>query len=199
MVLTGIEYALTGGRFVTGTGFMSDGYRDLGIGVPDPWTGFTSPVWIAAALAIVLWIVLAKTEVGRYMYAIGGNPEAARLSGIRVRRLRAAGFVITALCAGVGAVVTTARTASSIPNTGATLLLPAFAAAFSARRCPAQPVQRRRHGGRRAVPAGRAERPHVHGLRAGRAEHRPGHHPRRGDADQPPRRGAAVTAWLAAA
>jgi ribose transport system permease protein len=130
VVLTGIEYALTDGRFVTGTGFMSDAYRDLGVGEPDPWTGFTSPVWIAAALAIVLWIVLAKTELGRYMYAIGGNPEAARLSGIRVRRLRAAGFVITALCATVGAVVTTARTASSIPNTGATLLLPAFAAAF---------------------------------------------------------------------
>jgi ribose transport system permease protein len=130
VVLAGIEYALTDGRFVTGTGFMSDAYRDLGIGQPDPWTGITSPVWIAAALAFVLWVLLAKTEVGRYMYAIGGNPEAARLSGIPVRRLRATGFVIVALCATVGAVVTTARTASSIPSSGATLLLPAFAAAF---------------------------------------------------------------------
>jgi ribose transport system permease protein len=130
VVLTGIEYALTSGRFVTGTGYMSDSYRSLGVGQPDPWTGFASPVWIAAALALVLWLLLGKTEIGRYMYAIGGNPEAARLSGIRVRRLRAAGFVIVALCATIGAVVTTARTASSIPNTGATLLLPAFAAAF---------------------------------------------------------------------
>ena len=97
---------------------MPDSYRSLGVGEPDPWTGFASPVWIAAGLALVLWLVLAKTELGRYMYAIGGNPEAARLSGIRVRRLRAAGFVITALCAAIGAVVTTARTASSIPNTG---------------------------------------------------------------------------------
>lgn len=130
VVLAGVEYALTDGRFVTGTGFMSDSYRDLGIGVPDPWTGIAAPVWIAAGLALILWLVLAKTELGRYMYAIGGNPEAARLSGIRVRRLRAAGFVIVALCAGVGAVVTTARTASSVPNTGASLLLPAFAGAF---------------------------------------------------------------------
>lgn len=130
VVLAGVEYALTGGRFITGAGFMSDAYRDLGVGEPDPWTGFASPVWIAAALALVLWLVLAKTEVGRYMYAIGGNPEAARLSGIRVRRLRLTGFVMVALCATVGAVITTARTASSIPNTGATLLLPAFAAAF---------------------------------------------------------------------
>lgn len=130
VVLGGVEYALTGGRFVTGTGFMSDSYRSLGVGTPDDWSGISSPVWIAAGLAILLWVLLAKTEVGRYMYAIGGNPEAARLSGINVRRLRATGFVIVALCATVGAVVTTARTASSIPNTGATLLLPAFAAAF---------------------------------------------------------------------
>lgn len=130
VVLGGIEYALTSGRFVTGTGFMSDSYRDLGVGQPDPWTGFASPVWIAAGLAVVLWVLLAKTELGRYMYAIGGNAEAARLSGIRVRALRAGGFVIVAVCATVGAVVTTARTASSIPNTGATLLLPGFAAAF---------------------------------------------------------------------
>ena len=130
VILAGIEYALTSGRFVTGTGYMPDSYRSLGVGEPDPWTGFASPVWVAAGLALVLWLLLAKTELGRYMYAIGGNPEAARLSGIRVRRLRAAGFVITALSAAIGAVVTTARTASSIPNTGASLLLPAFAAAF---------------------------------------------------------------------
>lgn len=130
VVLGGVEYALTGGRFVTGTGFMSDSFRSLGVGTPDNWTKISSPVWIAAGLAIVLWVLLAKTELGRYMYAIGGNAEAARLSGINVRRLRATGFVIVALCATVGAAVTTARTASSIPNSGATLLLPAFAAAF---------------------------------------------------------------------
>lgn len=130
VILAGVEYALTDGRFVTGTGFMSDSYRSLGVGTPDGWSGIAAPVWIAAGLAILLWLLLAKTEIGRYMYAIGGNPEAARLSGINVRRLRATGFVIVALCATVGAVVTTARTASSIPNTGATLLLPAFAAAF---------------------------------------------------------------------
>ena len=130
VVLTGIEYALTGGRFITGTGYMTESYRSLGIGQPDPWTGIASPVFIAAALAILLWVILAKTEVGRYMYAIGGNPEAARLSGSRCAGSGRAGFVIVALCATVGAVVTTARTASSIPNSGATLLLPAFAAAF---------------------------------------------------------------------
>jgi ribose transport system permease protein len=130
VVLAGVEYALTDGTFVTGTGFMSDSYRSLGVGTPDGWTKISSPVWIAGGLAIVLWVLLAKTEVGRYMYAIGGNAEAARLSGINVRRLRATGFVITALCATVGATVMTSRTASSIPNSGASLLLPAFAACF---------------------------------------------------------------------
>jgi ribose transport system permease protein len=130
IVLIGIEFALTDGRFVTGAGKIPDSYRDLGIGTPESWVGFASPVWIAAALALVLWVLLAKTEIGRYMYAIGGNPEAARLSGIPTRRLRTLGFIVVAVVCVIGAMTQTARTASSIPNSGASLLLPAYAATF---------------------------------------------------------------------
>ncbi|MEQ8716739.1 MAG: ABC transporter permease [Acidimicrobiales bacterium] len=130
IVLAGIQVTLTDNRFITGAGEMADSYRDLGVGKPEPLTEFSSPVWIAAGLAIILWLFLAKTEVGRYMYAIGGNQEAARLAGIRVKLLRAAGFVVVSLTAVIAAVVETARTASTIPNSADSLLLPAFAAAF---------------------------------------------------------------------
>jgi ribose transport system permease protein len=130
IVLLGIEFSITGGRFITGVGKIPDSYRDLGIGIPAAWPGFATPVYIGIALAVLLWLLLAKTEIGRYMYAIGGNPEAARLSGIPTKRLRTLGFVLVAMTAIAGAAIQTARTASAIPNVGATLLLPAFAAAF---------------------------------------------------------------------
>ncbi len=50
----------------------------------------------------ILWALLDRTEVGRYMYAIGGNPEAARLAGIRTRFLRLLGFVVVGLAAADG-------------------------------------------------------------------------------------------------
>ena len=130
LILLGVEYAVSGGRNITGRADMPDLYRDLGVGKPDPWTEFTSPVWIAAGLAIILWLLMSKTEIGRYMYAIGGNPEAARLSGINVKALRAAGFVVVGLMAVFAAVSQTARTASSIPRVGISLLLSSYAAAF---------------------------------------------------------------------
>ena len=130
LILLGVEYMISDGRNITGAADMPDLYRDLGIGKPEPFTEFTSPVWIAAGLAIILWLMMSKTELGRYMYAIGGNPEAARLSGINVKALRALGFVVVGFVAVIAAVSQTARTASSIPRVGISLLLSAYAAAF---------------------------------------------------------------------
>jgi ribose transport system permease protein len=130
VILAGLELAVTG----PGTTFISGGteiprsYRNLGIG--EPFVQIKSPVWIGLALAIILWTLMTKTEVGRYMYAIGGNPEAARLSGIPVKLLRASGFVFVALCALTAGVVGSARTGSHVRGFGSSLLLPAYAAAF---------------------------------------------------------------------
>lgn len=130
VMLSGVELAVTG----PGTTFISGGtevprsYRNLGIG--EPFLEIKSPVWIALGLTIMLWLLLSKTEVGRFMYAIGGNPEAARLSGIPVKFLRASGFVVVAVCALSAGIVSSARTGSHVRNVGGSLLLPAFAAAF---------------------------------------------------------------------
>lgn len=130
VMLAGVELAVTG----PGTTFISGGeeiprsFRNLGIG--EPLSEIKSPVWIAIGLAIALWLLLSKTEIGRFMYAIGGNPEAARLSGINVKFLRASGFVVVAVCALSAGLVSSARTGSHVRNVGGSLLLPAFAAAF---------------------------------------------------------------------
>lgn len=130
VMLVGLEKAITGAgtTFISGGSDIPRSYRNLGIG--EPILELKSPVWIAIGLAFVLWLLLAKTEVGRFMYAIGGNTEAARLSGIPVKRLRAAGFVVVAICALTAGIVASARTGSHVGSVGQSLLLPAFAAAF---------------------------------------------------------------------
>jgi ribose transport system permease protein len=80
-------------------------------------------------LGVIVWWMLAHTPVGRYMYATGGNAEAARLSGVRVGWWRWISLVISGLIAGIGGVLFTSQTGPSF-TFGAALLLPAFAAAF---------------------------------------------------------------------
>ena len=75
-ILTGLEYAFTSQATVFQG--VPQGYIDLGA---NSIFGLSNQVWIALVVALVLWILLDATELGRFMYAIGGNQEAARLSG----------------------------------------------------------------------------------------------------------------------
>ena len=80
-------------------------------------------------IAFVLWWLTAHTPAGRYLYAIGGNPEAARLSGVRIQRYTTLALVISATVAGAAGIMFASLNGPSL-NFGGTLLLPAFAAAF---------------------------------------------------------------------
>jgi len=80
-------------------------------------------------LAVVLWWVLEHTPVGRYLYAIGSSPDAARLSGVAVNRYTWLSLIASATLAGVGGVMFSSLTGPSLTYGGG-LLLPAFAAAF---------------------------------------------------------------------
>lgn len=121
-----------------GYGLQLTSSRSIFEGVPDAYTaiargsflGLSHQVWIGAAALLVLHVFLSHTEPGRYMYAIGGNAEAARLSGVRVRLLVASGFAIVGLTAGLAGVLLTSQAGASNPSTGLGLLLPAYAAAF---------------------------------------------------------------------
>ncbi len=80
---------------------------------------------------VVLWsLLLAKTRTGRYLYAIGGSPEAARRAGIAVPWIRTTGFTLAAFTAGLGGLVYASRLGSiSVGYDGATYVLYAVAAA----------------------------------------------------------------------
>jgi ribose transport system permease protein len=107
-------------------------------GIPESFTDlgrssigrFTAPIIYMAVIGVVLWAVLKYTAAGRYIHAIGGNREAARLSGIRVNRYVIAAFMISGTCAAFAGMLQAARNGSADPTSGASFLLPAFAAAF---------------------------------------------------------------------
>jgi ribose transport system permease protein len=92
--------------------------------------GLPLPVFYMVALAIVLWWLLEYTPVGRYLYGIGGNPQAARLAGIRVGRITTGAFVLSGLVSAFSGVILAAELGSASPDVGGPYLLPAFSAVF---------------------------------------------------------------------
>src|SRR6202000_304635 len=85
--------------------------------------GVPAPTIIAIAVLLVCIIVLHYTKLGRRLYAIGGNEEAARLSGIAICAVKVAAYSLGGICAAVGSLILTARVASGQPSLGATLPL----------------------------------------------------------------------------
>ncbi len=79
---------------------------------------FPIPVLLAAAVFAAVYIALRHTLFGRYTYALGANPIAARLSGLRVRRLKLAGFVITGLLVGVTGLILCSLMNAGQPTAG---------------------------------------------------------------------------------
>ena len=91
--------------------------------------GFQIIVLYLVILAFILWWLTAHTPVGRYLYAIGGNADAARLSGVRINRYTTFALVMSATIAGFAGIMFSSLNGPSL-DFGSTLLLPAFAAAF---------------------------------------------------------------------
>jgi ribose transport system permease protein len=91
--------------------------------------GFQIIVFYLLLIAIIAWWLLGHTPFGRYLYAIGGNADAARLSGVRVERWIWTSLTIAGGVAGIGGILFTSQTGPSL-SFGPGLLLPAFAAAF---------------------------------------------------------------------
>ncbi|HVV95427.1 MAG TPA: ABC transporter permease [Hyphomicrobiales bacterium] len=86
-------------------------------------------IWIFLAFVLASGFVLSRTKLGRWLYASGGNPEAARLSGINVRALRIGAFAFSGFAAGVAGSILISRTATAIAGDGlADVLFPAIAA-----------------------------------------------------------------------
>jgi D-xylose transport system permease protein len=92
------------------------------------YEGVPIPVIILIAIALSGAFLTQNTTFGRYLYAIGGNPDAARLSGINIRKHILAVFCIMGALAGVASIIYTARVGSASPDAGQLLELDAIAA-----------------------------------------------------------------------
>ena len=127
------------GSVITGIVLGVSGSRTIMSGIPDSFLvigqdsiyGVPNPVSIMILVSLVLWVFLEQTQAGRNMYAIGGNREAARLSGIPVKRYGLFALGICAGCAALGGIVACANLgAGRAEGVGEAYLLNAFTAVF---------------------------------------------------------------------
>ena len=94
----------------------------------DSVAGIPVPVILVAALAVALGILLGRTQWGRWIYAVGGNPEAAERAGIPTGRVLLSAYVLCGLLAGIAAILVAGRTDSASPQAGQLLELDSITA-----------------------------------------------------------------------
>lgn len=125
IIYRGLAIVLTAGAIVSPPPELAERVRFFAEKTP---FGLT---WASIALLItvvVLGLVLARTTFGRRIYAVGGNQEAARLSGIRTGSIHVAVFAISGVCSALAGVVLTSRAGSAQPAMATGLELTAIAA-----------------------------------------------------------------------
>lgn len=121
-VYQGTAYIITKNIPVNG---LPQNFIDLGQG---HWFGVPIPIYIMALSLVVMWVILNRTKFGRQAIAMGGNAEAARVSGIRVDRTKLYCFMLLGMYTGLAAVLQTARSASAQLSAGSSLTMDAIAA-----------------------------------------------------------------------
>jgi ribose transport system permease protein len=122
-VATGLAYTLTGSIAVP---IVDLAFLDLLY--TRTWAGLPVPLLLVALLFAVAWVLLRRTPVGRELYAVGANREAARCSGVRVEQVRLLVFGVMGVLVAAGAVLAAARLGSGAPNAFPTLTLDTIAA-----------------------------------------------------------------------
>jgi ribose transport system permease protein/L-arabinose transport system permease protein len=108
----GIAWIMTGGYAV---GVSNKTFNSIGSG---ELLGIPIPLVILIVVAVLFYIFLAYTDVGRNIFAMGGNPNAARLAGINLDRYKVGIYMLSGFCAALAAIVLTARTNSGQPASG---------------------------------------------------------------------------------
>ena len=119
----GLALILSKGRPISN---LSDSFNFIGGG---NIFGIPFPIIVLILVFIICSIILKKTLLGRYIYAIGGNEQASRASGINVNRVKMAVYSISGLLAGLAGILLTSRITTGQPNAGAGFELDAIAAA----------------------------------------------------------------------
>lgn len=106
----------------------SPGYLELSTGNLIPGVDFPNAVWVLLVAAVIAGILLTRTILGRYAFAIGSNEEATALSGVDVRRWKLVIYTVAGLFTGLAGVMISARLGSAQPATGLGYELQAIAA-----------------------------------------------------------------------
>lgn len=124
-VLTAVQLKIANNRQITGafsSAWTKWGTRDL-LGIP-------IVVFYLLILAVILWFTLEHTPVGRYLFAVGSNPDAARLAGINVERLTYGSLVCSGAIAALAGIIFSMKVGTYSSSIGPGLLFPALAAVF---------------------------------------------------------------------
>jgi ribose transport system permease protein len=104
---------------------LGDSFGYIGTG----WLlGIPVPVWISVIVILIALLITNKTPLGRYIYAIGGNENAAKLSGISINKVKIIVYGLAGVLAAIGGLIVTSRLDSAQPNAGINYELDAIAA-----------------------------------------------------------------------
>ncbi len=121
-IFRGVTYVFTDGNPISGLG---DNISFIGnkmlFGVP-------IPIYLILIVLLIAWYTLTQTRFGRYVYALGGNEDSARLSGINTNKIKTLVYVISGITAAIAGIIVTSRIGSASPNAGTGFELDAIAA-----------------------------------------------------------------------
>ncbi|WP_372714793.1 ribose ABC transporter permease [Ilyobacter sp.] len=125
-LMRGATLVFTGGKPISiGFGSNTSLFGSIGAG---SILGIPTPIYIMAVVYGVSYYVLNHTKFGRYVYAVGGNEEATKLSGINVDRVKTKVYAISGVLSALAGIVVTARLFSAQPTAGSGYELDAIAA-----------------------------------------------------------------------
>lgn len=125
-MFSGAAFVVSGGKTISGKAIP----EAFGNFARENLWGVPNLTIVAAVVTLAAWVLLEQTTFGRRLYAIGGNIEAAHLSGVPVRRLKLIAFSLTGLSAAGAGLMYASRVASANPTQGSGLMLNAIAAVF---------------------------------------------------------------------
>ncbi len=110
-----VAIVLSGNKMIYEFGPDGDVFNAIGGG---DILGLANPVWVMIVMAIIFALVLSHSTWGRHLYAIGGNEQAARATGVPVSRIKLQAYLVSALCATIAAILLTGYNGSAINANG---------------------------------------------------------------------------------
>lgn len=121
-IFRGVTYVYTNGNPISGLG---DNLTFIG---SKAIFGIPIPIFFIVIVLFIAWYALNQTRFGRYVYALGGNEDSARLSGINTDKIKTLVYVISGVTAAISGIIVTSRIGSASPNAGTGFELDAIAA-----------------------------------------------------------------------